>query len=202
MHSFAVTARSKDGLASTSKVSYTVLLPTNHFTVFHIKTHRDGTITFEVKVPGAGRIDVMETAWDDNLARAAVLLQPAPHRFVFARAHKTARQATTLDPSDPQRAREPARAPPHLPWCARTQPVLATVPVDVTVPLASDGLWLAAVGGLDWGDAAVVAEARPEGRAGAAIAACAPSVTPPRARSSLSTDNWRPGGWCRFRPPR
>jgi hypothetical protein len=28
------------------------------------------------------------------------------------------------------------------------------------------------------GDAAVVAEARPEGRAGAAIAACAPSVTP------------------------
>ena len=96
VHSFAVTARSKDGLASTSKVSYTVLLPTNHFTVFHIKTHRDGTITFEVKVPGAGRIDVMETAWDDNLARAAVLLQPAPHRFVFARAHKTARQATTL----------------------------------------------------------------------------------------------------------
>ena len=48
----------------------------------------------------------------------------------------------------------------------------------MTVPLASDGLWLAAVGGLDWGDAAVVAEARPEGRAGAAIAACAPSVTP------------------------
>ena len=34
---------------------------------------------------------------------------------------------------------------------------------------------LGMVGGdLDWGDAAVVAEARPEGRAGAAIAACAP----------------------------
>ena len=46
---------------------------------------------------------------------------------------------------------------------ARTQPVLATVPVDVTVPLASDGLWSAAVWGLDWGDAAVVAEARPRG---------------------------------------
>ena len=25
---------------------------------------------------------------------------------------------------------------------------------------------------------------------------------PPRARWSLSTDNWRPEGWCRFRPPR
>jgi len=39
---------------------------------------------------------VLETAWRDNLARAAVLLQPAARRFVFARAHRTAAQAGTL----------------------------------------------------------------------------------------------------------
>ena len=53
----------------------------------------------------------------------------------------------------------------------RAQPVLATVPVDVTVPLANDGLrmvrWWRSADGV----AAVVTETRPEGRAGAAIAA-------------------------------
>ena len=61
---------------------------------------------------------------------------------------------------------------------AQAQSVLATVPVDVTVPLTSDGLLVGCGWGLDCCDAAVVAEARPEGRAGAAIAACAPSATP------------------------
>ena len=76
----------------------------------------------------------------------------------------------------------------------RTQPVLATVPVDVTVLWrVTDSGWLRL--GTQLGDAAVVAEARPEGRAGAAIAACAPSVHPPqRARSSLSLIIGGPGG--------
>src|SRR5262249_47149073 len=51
---------------------------------------------FAVTVPGPGTIDVLETAWDDNLAHAAVVLPPAAHRFVVARAHKTAHRATTL----------------------------------------------------------------------------------------------------------
>ena len=72
------------------------VLPNNRFTVSRIRTHRDGIITFRVKVPGPGKIDVLETAWNDNLARAAVLLQPAPRRFVFARAHTTAHHASTL----------------------------------------------------------------------------------------------------------
>jgi hypothetical protein len=95
-HTFTVTAISKDGQASTSGVSYTVRLPNNHFTVSHIKTHRNGIITFRVKVPGPGTIDVLETAWNDNLAHATILLQPAPRRFVYARQHRTARHATTL----------------------------------------------------------------------------------------------------------
>jgi hypothetical protein len=82
--------------AAQQQQSFTVLPPNNHFTVSQIRTDRDGTITFAVKLPGPGTIDVLETAWDDNLAHAAVLLQPAAHRFVFARAHKTAHQATTL----------------------------------------------------------------------------------------------------------
>jgi hypothetical protein len=73
-----------------------VRLPNNQFTVFHIRTHRGGTISFRVKVPGRGSIDVLETAWKNNLARAAVLLQPAPRRFVYARRHRTARRPGTL----------------------------------------------------------------------------------------------------------
>jgi hypothetical protein len=61
--------------------------PTGKFTVSHIKAAADGTITFSLRVPGPGRVDVLGTAWQDNLARAAVLLKPAPERFVFARQH-------------------------------------------------------------------------------------------------------------------
>ena len=42
--------------------------PSNKFTVSRIKTEADGTITFSVRVPGPGSVDVLETAWNDNFA--------------------------------------------------------------------------------------------------------------------------------------
>jgi hypothetical protein len=62
----------------------------------HLKPGSDGTIGVTVKVPGPGGVKVLVTAWKDNLANVAVLLQPAPRRFVFARAQANARRAATL----------------------------------------------------------------------------------------------------------
>jgi YVTN family beta-propeller protein len=95
-HTFTVIATSTDGQTSTSSVTYTIQAPSNQFTVSRIKTHRDGSITLNVKIPGPGAIDVLETAWKDNLASAAVLLQPAARRFIVARQHTTASHAPTL----------------------------------------------------------------------------------------------------------
>ena len=86
-HSFTVTAVSKDGQQTTTSVTYTVLLPNNQFSIRHVRTRRNGHVSFQVVFPGPGAADVLETAWRDNYARAAVLLQPAPRRFVFARKH-------------------------------------------------------------------------------------------------------------------
>ncbi len=67
------------------------------FTVSHLQANtRDGSVSFRVRVPGRGRIDVLETAWKDNFATAASLLQPAAGRFVFARLHASASAPSTL----------------------------------------------------------------------------------------------------------
>jgi hypothetical protein len=70
--------------------------PSNRFTVMHVHARQDGTITFAVTLPGPGTVDVLATAWKDNLAIIATLPQPALHRFTFARAQATARQAGTI----------------------------------------------------------------------------------------------------------
>jgi hypothetical protein len=81
------------------------ILPPNHFVEPpRYKARNDGSFFVSVKVPGPGRIDVMITAWKGNLIHGArdarlfrfKLLQPAPGRFVFARAHAHAGAAGTV----------------------------------------------------------------------------------------------------------
>jgi len=95
-HTFTVTARSRDGQLAAQSVTYTVLA-NNKLTSVRHKPHRDGTLIVTVRAPGAGVIDVLVTAWKDNLAAGiARLLQPATGRFVFARAHARASRAGVL----------------------------------------------------------------------------------------------------------
>ena len=116
VHKFTVTATSTDGLQSTSTATYTVVAPPggspggggsggsggsgaapdNHFSVSHIRVKRDGNTSFQVKVPGPGSIDVLETAWHNNLAATAVAPQSTRRQFVYARAHHAAATAGTV----------------------------------------------------------------------------------------------------------
>jgi len=84
---FTVTATSKDGQSTSRTVSYTVVLPDNRFAITGVHTRPNGRVSFTLRVPGPGVADVLETAWNDNFARSAALLGPAPRRFVFARKH-------------------------------------------------------------------------------------------------------------------
>jgi hypothetical protein len=95
-HELTVTATSKDGLTASQTSTYRVVLPNNHFTVSRIHPMANGKLGFSVQLPGAGRIDVLETAWNDNLAQAAFMLQPAKRRFVYARVHRTAGHGGTV----------------------------------------------------------------------------------------------------------
>jgi uncharacterized protein YjbI with pentapeptide repeats len=67
----------------------------NRFAVRRVKVHRDGSITFAVRVRGPGTIRALVTAWRVGLARPA-RGRPARDRVVFGRASKRARRATTL----------------------------------------------------------------------------------------------------------
>jgi uncharacterized repeat protein (TIGR01451 family) len=76
-HSLTVTATSQDGFKTSRTITYTVQA-SNQFVVANIKAQRNGTVTFNVTVPNAGTVGVLET------------VKPAAHRFTFASAHKSA----------------------------------------------------------------------------------------------------------------
>lgn len=57
---------------------------------------RNGTITFGVRVSAPGRVNVLVTAWQDNVASVARVLNPAAGRFVVARDGATAHKPETL----------------------------------------------------------------------------------------------------------
>jgi hypothetical protein len=98
-----VTAPVAGQQTGTGTVPPVSILPNDHFVEPpRYKAQSDGSFLVSVKVPGPGRVDVMVTAWKSNLVHGALdarlfrLLQPAPGRFVFARARATATRAGTL----------------------------------------------------------------------------------------------------------
>jgi uncharacterized repeat protein (TIGR01451 family) len=92
-HTLTVTARSSDGFTATRTISYTVLA-NNHFTVSHVKLDVHGVVTFNVSLPGAGAVDVVEAA---SLGRAADRgACPCAGSAAFASAHLPAHRAGTL----------------------------------------------------------------------------------------------------------
>jgi hypothetical protein len=69
--------------------------PDNRFAVRQVKVHRDGAITFAIKVRGPGITRALVTARRARFVRT-VQSRAAGHRFVFGRTYKRARRATTL----------------------------------------------------------------------------------------------------------
>jgi hypothetical protein len=57
-----------------------------HYTVSAIKVQRNGNVTLRVKVSAPGRVNVLVTAWRNDVAVPARVLNPASGRFVVGRA--------------------------------------------------------------------------------------------------------------------
>jgi hypothetical protein len=103
VHAFAVGAQSEDGQTASKTVNYTVVLPSNRFRILHVKAHASGDVTFDLKLPGPGAVDVLESSWKNDVAwkygKAFPVsdIEPTrPHRFTFAREHLSAVGAGTI----------------------------------------------------------------------------------------------------------
>src|SRR6202042_3677273 len=79
-----ISATSADGLVVLDTINYTVS-PDNEVTVTHVKADKNGNLSFDVKVPGRGKLTALETAvakhtskvafgaWSDQVSGAKVL---------------------------------------------------------------------------------------------------------------------------------
>ena len=90
---FSVSAITADGSVVTQTIDYTVR-PDNRITITHLKATRSGTVSFSVKVPGKGKLSVLESAPTANLA--AVNLSPGKGRFAFAKLTRNVGSAGTI----------------------------------------------------------------------------------------------------------
>lgn len=96
-HTLTVIATSSDGEVTTDTVYYTVLPPSNHLVAPpHYKASANGNLLVTVKLPAPGVVNILETAWNNDLAHTTALLQPSRGQFVFARAHASASRTGTL----------------------------------------------------------------------------------------------------------
>ncbi len=85
------------GQSVSETVRYAIRLPSNRLVPRpRLKPYSDGRFVVVARIPGSGRVDILVTAWNDNLAQPARLLKPTPGRFVFARAHAVAPSKMTL----------------------------------------------------------------------------------------------------------
>ncbi len=68
------------------------------FGVSRIRSLPGGVVRFQLTVRRAGIVNVLETAWDSDLATVVnvILLNPAPHRFTFARVHLAVHRPRTV----------------------------------------------------------------------------------------------------------
>lgn len=66
------------------------------YKVSAIKVARDGKVSLRVRVSAPGQVNILVSAWKNNLATAARLLNPGPGRFAVARARATARKSGVL----------------------------------------------------------------------------------------------------------
>ncbi len=88
--SFSVTATSGDGQATTATVQYHVIVPANRFRVTRLRSRRDGKVTFNLVLPGGGKVKVIETAPRSELPK------PKPGSFVFAQLRRQPTGKKTL----------------------------------------------------------------------------------------------------------
>jgi hypothetical protein len=86
-HRFVVTAVSRDGQRTTATVNYTVVRPSNAFSVSHVRLGRKGVLRLRVTVPGPGRLTIGERAQVKRSWR---------HTFLFTRTHRRARRAGVM----------------------------------------------------------------------------------------------------------